>query len=68
MNKKSKRLMRRPEVLNITGLESNSTLYYLINKGTFPAPVKLSARSVAWRESEVIDWIDSREKTLTGEK
>ncbi len=64
MNKKSKRLMRKPEVLNISGIESNSTLYYLVNKGTFPAPVKISERAVAWRESEVLEWIESREKAL----
>ncbi len=64
MNKKSKRLMRRPEVLNLSGIESNSTLYYLMNKGGFPLPVKLSLRSVAWRESEILDWIDSRETAL----
>lgn len=64
MNKKSKRLMRKPEVLNISGIESNSTLYYLVNKGTFPTPVKISERAVAWRESEVLDWIESREKAL----
>jgi prophage regulatory protein len=64
MNKKSKRLMRKPEVLNISGIESNSTLYYLINKGSFPSPVKISERAVAWRESEVLDWIDSREIAL----
>jgi len=64
MNKKSKRLMRKPEVLNISGIESHSTLYYLVNKGTFPAPVKISERAVAWRESEVLDWIDSRERSV----
>ncbi len=64
MNKKSKRLMRKPEVLNISGIESNSTLYYLMNKGSFPVPVKISSRAVAWRESEVLEWIESREKAL----
>ena len=61
---KSKRLIRRPAVLNVSGIESNSTLYYLMNKGSFPLPVKISERAVAWRESEVLDWIDSREIAL----
>jgi len=65
MDTKSKRLMRKPEVLNMSGIESNSTLYYLINMGSFPAPVKISERTVAWHESEVIDWINTRERSLT---
>ena len=35
MDVKSKRLMRKPEVLRMSGIESNSTLYYLMNKGIF---------------------------------
>lgn len=53
------RLLRRPEVQSLTGLPV-STLYDYLAAGTFPAPVKLSARSVAWKESEVRAWIDSR--------
>ena len=64
MDNKSKRIMRKPEVLNISGIESNSTLYYLINKGTFPTPVKISERAVGWYESEILDWIDSRERSV----
>lgn len=64
MNAKSKRLIRKPEVLDVTAIGSNSNLYYLINKQNFPAPVRLADRMVAWRESEVLDWIDSRERSI----
>lgn len=53
------RLVRRPEVCDMTGLPK-STLYDYLQAGTFPAPVKLSARSVAWRLSEVEAWIAGR--------
>ena len=53
------RLIRRPEVCGLTGLPK-STLYDYLASGAFPAPVRLSARSVAWRQSEVQAWIDSR--------
>lgn len=53
------RLVRRPEVCELTGLPK-STLYDYLQAGTFPAPVRLSARSVAWRLNEVLAWIDSR--------
>lgn len=53
------RLIRYPEVHDLTGLP-RSTLYDYLQAGTFPAPVRLSARSVAWRLSEVEAWIASR--------
>lgn len=58
------RLLRRPEVQALTGL-SATTLYDHLARGTFPAAVKLSARTVAWRESEVLAWIDSRQSNRT---
>lgn len=48
----STKFLRKPEVLNRFGM-SNSQLYKLIQLGAFPAPIKLSARSSAWIESEL---------------
>ena len=56
-------LLRRPEVEARTGL-SRSTLYDWMKRGDFPQPVKLGARLVAWRESDVSAWLDSREKRV----
>lgn len=45
-------LLRLPEVLKI--LPIGRTMFYEgIELGTFPKPVKLGKRTVAWRESEV---------------
>lgn len=55
------RFIRLPEVLAMTGI-SRSTLYLLIEKGAFPGQISLGARSVAWVESEVRDWMESRIK------
>ena len=54
------KLIRRPEVEARTGL-SRSTLYDWMKRGDFPQPVKLGARMVAWRESDVTAWLDSRQ-------
>ncbi len=64
MSEKQIRLVRKPMVLDRTGL-SNSTLYYFINEGNFPAPVKLGKRTVAWREEEIDEWIKSRECSMS---
>ncbi|MDO5675823.1 MAG: AlpA family transcriptional regulator [bacterium] len=53
------RLLRRPEVLRMTGL-ATSTMYSYMSQGTFPKPRKIGARSVAWPEEAVLDWIASR--------
>lgn len=53
-------LMRLPEVLRAVGIKK-SALYSWVSAGTFPAPVKLGARAVAWRRSQVMEFINSRE-------
>lgn len=53
------RLLRKSDVLRICAL-SRSSLYAKIKVGEFPRPVRLGPRSVAWREREVRDWIESR--------
>jgi prophage regulatory protein len=54
------RLLRRTEVERLVGLK-RSAIYEMVGAVEFPRPVKLSARAVAWRESEVAAWISSRE-------
>jgi len=54
-------LLRLPEVLRMTGL-GKTTLYGLIKTGSFPAPVPLGGRAVAWASQEVEGWIADRLK------
>jgi len=46
------RLIRRPEVIQLTGL-SKSSLYNRINDGLFAPPISLGTRAVAFVASEV---------------
>lgn len=50
------RLIRREEVLHKTGL-STSEIYRRIAADAFPKQVRLGAKSVAWLESEIDQWI-----------
>lgn len=52
-------LLRKRQVLAKTAL-CHTTLYMLIKAGLFPKGLRLSARCVAWRDSEVSAWINSR--------
>jgi len=56
-----KRLIRIREVIRLIGI-SKSYIYQLVSQGKFPKPVTLvpGGKSVAWLESEVLEWIDSR--------
>lgn len=53
------RLLRLPLVKDLTGC-GKTFIYKSVNEKTFPAPVKISPTLVAWRESEVQAWIQSR--------
>ena len=58
---KSDKYLRLPAVEDLTALRK-STLYALMAEGKFPTSVRLAARAVAWRESEVLAWCDGRIK------
>lgn len=53
-------LIRRPDVEKATGLR-RSTIYAMMAEGSFPKPIRIGKRAVAWRASEVHAWIEARE-------
>jgi prophage regulatory protein len=52
------RILRLRAVLDRTGL-SRSTLYRKIERGAFPAQVRISERCIGWRESDIDRWLRS---------
>ena len=52
-------IIRLPVVLERTGL-SRSTIYLMISKSEFPAPISLGARAVGWIEEEVLLWLKDK--------
>jgi prophage regulatory protein len=60
-NDQIRKLIRIRSVIESTGL-SKSYIYALSNRDLFPKSVALvpGGSSVAWVESEIMDWIDSR--------
>jgi len=49
-------LLPLSDVLRLTSLPQ-SELYRRMEAATFPLPVQLGPRRVAWRAAEVLDWI-----------
>lgn len=53
------RLLRLPEVMRLTGL-SRTTIYRLMKMNRFPDRVLIGARAVAWRETDILAWLEER--------
>lgn len=60
------KLLRLPLVMDLTGL-GKSSIYSKTKDGTFPPAVRLSARAVGWRESDIDRWINERTPTTAGQ-
>jgi prophage regulatory protein len=56
------RLIRLSELHELVGLQK-SAIYEMVKDGSFPAPVRLGIRAVAWRSDHVQAWINSRPRT-----
>ena len=51
------RLVRLPEVIRLSGM-SRSTIYKHMEEGTFPKPKRVGVKMIAWKMSDLINWID----------
>ena len=49
-------LLRLPQVMDQVGLRP-TRIYELMGDGTFPKPIRLGERAVAWIASEIETWI-----------
>jgi prophage regulatory protein len=55
-------LQKLLDVKKATAL-SRSSIYLKMTEGTFPRPVKLGPRAVAWQSSDIQRWIGERPET-----
>ena len=53
------RLLRLPQVIEIVGLR-RTAIYDGIKAGTFPVPVRLGRRCVAWPSDAIDAWVRER--------
>ncbi len=52
-------LVRIKDIVSITTL-SRSTIYRLVQTNQFPAPIKLTPYTSAWRHCDIEQWIEKR--------
>lgn len=60
------RLVRERERARITGVP-RSTWYLRMSEGTAPKPVPIGEHSVAWVESEILEWVELQVRRRDGE-
>lgn len=62
--RKTEKFLRLPAVEDLTGLKKSSIYAGMkVCPPTFPCCVRLSARAVAWRESDIAIWQAQRQHT-----
>ncbi|MBE4009766.1 AlpA family transcriptional regulator [Vibrio parahaemolyticus] len=54
------RFLRLKEVMSLTGLGRSTIYKFMADETDFPKSVPLGGRAVAWVESEVEEWMESR--------
>lgn len=54
-----KLIYRQPEVLAILGI-AKTTLWRMVNSGSFPKPIKLGERVNGWKVETVKAWLDAK--------
>ena len=65
MNPEQDRLIRFDEVHRLTSL-GRTTVWELEQKREFPARLRLGKQVVAWKLSEVIEFIETRQRVCDG--
>ncbi len=61
MNTTDSRYLRINELLEMLPM-GKSTIWRKVKDGTFPRPVKLGVRITAWKHSEILEFIASKEQ------
>lgn len=51
-------LLRLHEVIEVTR-RSRSAIFRDVKEGTFPQPVRIGRRAIAWRTADILDWINN---------
>jgi prophage regulatory protein len=59
--KMTDKIYRLPEVLDVTGL-CRSGVYKALAAKDFPEPLKIGKRAVGWLETELMDWVATRQR------
>lgn len=54
------KMYRKTEVCSLLGV-SHSTLYRWTANNSFPSPIQLGPNTVGWKQSDIEEWLASKE-------
>jgi len=57
----TEKFLKLPDVVQITTL-GRSTIYRLMDEHKFPRPVRLTEKAVAWKMSDIEQWMEERQE------
>jgi prophage regulatory protein len=55
------KIYRLPDVMAATGL-CRSAVYAQLKEGQFPEPVRIGRRAIGWKETDLVEWVNTRSK------
>jgi prophage regulatory protein len=55
----SEELLRLPEVAKLVK-KSRATIYTDMKRGDFPKPISIGRRAMAWKQSDIDVWLNTR--------
>lgn len=61
-----RRFLRMPDVIKLVGI-GRTVIYERIKAGTFPQPVQIGTRAVAWDEEDLAKWQQSLPRGVKAE-
>lgn len=56
-------LWRLPRVATTIGM-GRSWIYLAVQEDRFPAPIRIGSRAIGWKRSDVLAWLDSRQRRV----
>lgn len=56
-------IWRLPRVAATIGM-GRSWIYLAVQEGRFPAPIRIGSRAIGWKRSDVLAWLDSRQRRV----
>lgn len=57
-------LLKKSEVAKLIGVHE-CTIYRMERRGEFPRSIKLGPKLIRYRTTQVLEWLNSREETMT---
>ena len=56
--------VRYPDLVSLRIVRNRTTLKRWIENGNFPKPIPLGPNSIGWRQRDIEQWLEARERSV----